>query len=92
VFYSLAMKQFIDNEHTPDYFVQDEKYYIKHTIQEEYMEHEFKIYYKNNGRYFVGIGASQFVRKITPQDFKRVQELKVQAEKRADLYLKSVLF
>lgn len=86
------MKQFIDNSHTPDYFVQDEKYYIKHTVQEEYFEFEFKLYYKNNGRYFVGIGASQFVRKITAQDFQRVKELKIQADKRTELYLKTVLF
>lgn len=86
------MKQFIDNSHTPDYFVQDEKYYIKHGIQEYFFEFEFKLYYKNNGSYFVGILASQFVRKITSQDFKRVHELKIQADKRADFYLKSVLF
>jgi len=65
---------------------------MKHTIMEDYFEFEFKLYYKNSRRYFVGISANQFVRKITSQDFKRVQELKIQAEKRADLYLKSVLF
>ena len=83
------MKQFIDGCNSPAYFVDDAKYYIKHKIREDYFEHEFKCYYKNCNRYFVGIGASNLVIKITAQDYSIALENKRIAEERVKSYLLS---
>lgn len=83
---------FLDGGTRVPYYVKDCKYYIKHTVKEDYFEHEFKIYYKNCGRYFVGIHSSQLVRKISAQDYNLVLEDKTSAIYRTELYLKSVLF
>lgn len=83
---------FLDGNTLVPYYTKDCTYYIKHKVFEDYFEHEFKIYYKNCGRYFVGIHSSQLVRKISAQDYNFVLEDKKKADLRAVNYLKSVLF
>lgn len=84
------MRTFLDGSNSPDYFVLNEKYYIEHKIKEDYFEFEFKFYYKNCGRYFVGIGSSNYVRKIHPQDFVMALQNKKIADERTKSYLLSV--
>lgn len=92
MFFNSSMKQFIDGSGSPDYFVQDEKYYIKHKIKDEYFEHEFKIYYKNCNRYFMGISISNLVRQITAQDYNTVLLKRNNSKKSVKKYIQLTLF
>ena len=87
--YSKYMKQFIDVGSRVPFYVKDCTYYPKHEIKDDYFEHEFKIYYKNCNRYFIGIHSNSFVRQITAQDYKLVLSDKKEADERAKKFLDS---
>ncbi|MDD5400745.1 MAG: hypothetical protein PHQ93_06140 [Sulfurimonas sp.] len=87
--FSNDLKSFIDGDCLVPFYVRDCHYYIKHKIQDDYFEHEFKIYYKNCNRYFIGIKSSNLVRQITAQDYNIVLEDKRRAEERTNAFLNS---
>lgn len=87
--FSKYMKSFIDGGTRVPYYVEDCHYYVKHDIKEDYFEHEFKIYYKNCNRYFIGIKSNDLVRQITAQDYNIVLEDKRRAEERTKKFLSS---
>ena len=84
------MQQFIDGGCRVPFYVSDCTYYPKHEIKEDYFEHDFKIYYKNCNRYFIGIHSNGFVRQISSQDYNFVLNDKKLADERANKFLKSV--
>jgi len=90
-FYNDYIK-FLDGGTKVPYFVDGVVYYVKHEVKEGYFEHEFKEYYKNCNRYFVGIGSSNLVRKISHKEYLSVLKDKEEAQKRSKLYLEATLF
>lgn len=87
--FSDDLKSFIDGGSLVPFYVKHCRYYIKHKVKENYFEHEFKIYYKNCNRYFIGIGSSNLVRQITAQEYNIVLEDKRRAEERTNAFLNS---
>lgn len=90
MFYSDYMKNFIDGGTRVPYYLKDCHYYVKHEVKECYFEHEFKIYYKNCNRYFIGIHSNDLVRRITAQDYNLVLNDKKEAEERTRMFLSSI--
>ncbi|MDT8339114.1 MAG: hypothetical protein RQ763_07935 [Sulfurimonas sp.] len=83
---------FLDSGTKVPYFVHNVSYYVKHSIQEDYFEHEFKLYYKNCNRYFVGIHSEDLVRKISAKEYKEVLQDKKEARERTRLFSENTLF
>lgn len=66
---------FVDSGSKVPYFVNDCKYVMKPNIISIQFNYDFKTFYKSYNKYYVGVAFSQFVRHITAQDFKMMQEL-----------------
>jgi len=67
---------FVDGGSPVPYYVDNATYAYKPSIVHDVFEHDFKIFYKSYGKYYVGVGFSQFVRPIHAKDFKTMKQIK----------------
>lgn len=89
---SKDMKNFINSFGSPHYFEKDAPYLPVHSKKDDLFYYEFKFYYINSGKYFMGIGASNLVKQITAQDYNRVKKLHLASKKRTKKFLQGSLF
>jgi len=72
---------FVDDGSLVPYFAKNVKYRQKPNVISAKFTYDFKDYYKSYNDYYVGVSFSQFVRKITAQDFNMMRELYEKKEK-----------